>query len=217
MKLFLRLHLTYAGILPSFLGKAVSVWRSVGPPLTCGIKCTKAAYSMLFTCPQMFCVWLTLIFHPSLLNTGSAADVKYEQLCYGRSFRLPFDYTPPAFLGKLYFSPSNGGSSKLVMDKGEVSNIWGYNLSAKSLWHPFMAMRLNRIYLFDCPGWMCLCCPPFQTKDPRLQVFKDSVNFTMTERDGGTFSVSFGDNRPYNVITLKIWGEKITFGYILHI
>ncbi|XP_070818907.1 uncharacterized protein [Chaetodon trifascialis] len=51
---------------------------------------------------------------------GLSVAINSEELCYGRTFRLPFEYTPPVFKGKLYFTPSNGGSRRVVMDNGEA-------------------------------------------------------------------------------------------------
>ncbi|XP_076594598.1 uncharacterized protein LOC143325444 [Chaetodon auriga] len=51
---------------------------------------------------------------------GSSAGIDSEEVCYGSTFRLPFEYTPPVFRGRLYFTPSNGGSRRVVMDNGEA-------------------------------------------------------------------------------------------------
>lgn len=90
---------------------------------------------------------ITLIFNLFtcvFLIEGSSTGIKYEEVCYGRYLSFPFDYTPPRYNGPLYFTPSNGGSRKLLMDKGEVSSFWCYNSHYQpiSLWHPCMARRV---------------------------------------------------------------------------
>lgn len=64
------------------------------------------------------------------LIQGTTAGFKYEELCYGSDLKLPFDYTPPVFRGPLFFTPSGKGRGhrKLMMDNGEVSSSWCYNL-----------------------------------------------------------------------------------------
>lgn len=58
---------------------------------------------------------------------------------------------------------------------------------------------------------MYLFCPLIQAKDPRIEVFSDSVYFTdLKERDDGTYSISIDEDRQYDVIRLKILGENIT-------
>ncbi|XP_073343485.1 uncharacterized protein [Pagrus major] len=51
---------------------------------------------------------------------GSSAGVEYKDMCYGKSLRFPFRYTPPLFRGQLYFTPSDGGPRKLLLDDGKV-------------------------------------------------------------------------------------------------
>nr|XP_046262346.1 uncharacterized protein LOC124068277 isoform X2 [Scatophagus argus] len=53
---------------------------------------------------------------------GSSVGAAFEEICYGRDFRLPYDYTPPLYNGKLYFTPSKGGPRKLMMDNGEAKD-----------------------------------------------------------------------------------------------
>ncbi|XP_054647035.1 uncharacterized protein LOC129189438 isoform X2 [Dunckerocampus dactyliophorus] len=48
--------------------------------------------------------------------------IEYEELCYGRSYRFPFQYSPPIFTGKIYFTPRNRGSRRLVFDNGEAKH-----------------------------------------------------------------------------------------------
>ncbi|XP_041652825.1 uncharacterized protein LOC121515932 [Cheilinus undulatus] len=62
---------------------------------------------------------MLLFMTVSCLIFGSFAEIRYEELCYGRSLKLPFAYTPPLFQGQIYFTPSNGGPTKLLMEKGE--------------------------------------------------------------------------------------------------
>lgn len=113
---------------------------------------------MLFsTCPQMFCVWLIQLFLLHLfLIEGSSAGIQYEEVCYGGNFRLPFDYTPPVFNGQLYFTPSDGGSRRIVMDNGKVSSFWSYNLCyhqycyeshdpRSRIWQTPLQMRANEV------------------------------------------------------------------------
>ncbi|KAF1384645.1 hypothetical protein PFLUV_G00122350 [Perca fluviatilis] len=53
---------------------------------------------------------------------GSSAGFFEKSECYGKFLRFPFTYTPPRFNGQLYFTPKNGGSRKLVMDKDEAKD-----------------------------------------------------------------------------------------------
>lgn len=82
---------------------------------------------------------LTLIYSPYISSSsiflieGSSAGIEDTELCYGRRFKLPFDYMPPVFRGQIYFTPSNGGSRKLVMDNGEVSSFWSYNFTITNI------------------------------------------------------------------------------------
>ncbi|XP_068182300.1 uncharacterized protein [Antennarius striatus] len=49
----------------------------------------------------------------------SFAQSDRAQKCYGDSYTLPFRYSPLLFKDKLYFTPSTGGSRRLVLDKGK--------------------------------------------------------------------------------------------------
>ncbi|XP_035505416.2 uncharacterized protein LOC118319260 isoform X5 [Scophthalmus maximus] len=103
----------------------------------------------------------------------ASADIEHESLCYGSTFNLPVRFTPSDFRGQLYFTPSMGGSRKLLINDGEA-------------------------------------------KDPRLNISLGSVRLTdLTERDNGTFSISFGDESTNDIITLTIddCAEKITKYY----
>ncbi|KAM6952211.1 uncharacterized protein PEZ65_010451 [Lycodopsis pacificus] len=57
-----------------------------------------------------------------VLFGGSSSDVTPEEKCYGTSLTLPISYAPLFFNGQLYFTPTKGGSRKLLMDKGEAKN-----------------------------------------------------------------------------------------------
>ncbi|XP_078116829.1 uncharacterized protein LOC144524438 isoform X2 [Sander vitreus] len=57
-----------------------------------------------------------------VLFGGSSAEFFEKRMCYGRTLRLPFSFTPPLFNGQLYFTPKKGGSRKLVMDKDEAKD-----------------------------------------------------------------------------------------------
>ncbi|XP_031175527.1 uncharacterized protein LOC116064437 isoform X2 [Sander lucioperca] len=57
-----------------------------------------------------------------LFGGSSASEFFEKSMCYGRSLRLPFSFTPPLFNGQLYFTPKKGGSRKLVMDKDEAKD-----------------------------------------------------------------------------------------------
>ncbi|GLD53614.1 uncharacterized protein AKAME5_002836000, partial [Lates japonicus] len=65
---------------------------------------------------------LLLFVTVSSFFIGSFAGHENESKCYGDSLRFPFDYTPSVFRGKIYFTPSNGGSRKLLMDNGEAKD-----------------------------------------------------------------------------------------------
>ncbi|XP_040903429.1 uncharacterized protein LOC121188011 [Toxotes jaculatrix] len=65
---------------------------------------------------------LLLLVSVSSVFVGSSADVSYENLCYGRSLNFPFDYAPPVFHGMLFFTPSNGGPRKLMMNNAEAKD-----------------------------------------------------------------------------------------------
>ncbi|XP_041800145.1 uncharacterized protein LOC121611590 [Chelmon rostratus] len=65
---------------------------------------------------------LLLYMTVSCVLLGSSAGIQYEEVCYGGNFRLPFDYTPPVFNGQLYFTPSDGGSRRIVMDNGKAQD-----------------------------------------------------------------------------------------------
>ncbi|XP_047190407.1 uncharacterized protein LOC118319260 isoform X4 [Scophthalmus maximus] len=106
-------------------------------------------------------------------RSNASADIEHESLCYGSTFNLPVRFTPSDFRGQLYFTPSMGGSRKLLINDGEA-------------------------------------------KDPRLNISLGSVRLTdLTERDNGTFSISFGDESTNDIITLTIddCAEKITKYY----
>ncbi|XP_057706553.1 uncharacterized protein LOC130924167 isoform X2 [Corythoichthys intestinalis] len=45
--------------------------------------------------------------------------MEYE-VCYGASFRLPYQYAAPGFTGKLYFSPKHGEGRRLLLENGKA-------------------------------------------------------------------------------------------------
>ncbi|TKS72398.1 hypothetical protein D9C73_006472 [Collichthys lucidus] len=51
---------------------------------------------------------------------GSSTCLELVENCYGKTYRLPFQYTPPLFRAKLYFTPNKGGSLKLLTENGEA-------------------------------------------------------------------------------------------------
>ncbi|KAK5897111.1 hypothetical protein CesoFtcFv8_010202 [Champsocephalus esox] len=64
----------------------------------------------------MLLLYLTL----SCVTFGSSfAHLENTKKCYGSFLKMPFMYIPPIFDGQMFFTPSNGGSRKLVMDKRE--------------------------------------------------------------------------------------------------
>lgn len=73
--------------------------------------CDLPQYSLYLFLPDMF--WIQ----------GSSAGVRNEEICYGRYMSFPTRYTPGLFRGQLYFTPSDGGPRKLLMDNGEVSSF----------------------------------------------------------------------------------------------
>ncbi|XP_030000588.1 uncharacterized protein LOC115426617 isoform X2 [Sphaeramia orbicularis] len=45
-----------------------------------------------------------------------------EEQCYGSTYRLPFTYTPRLFFGQLFFTPSNGGDKRLVLQNKKLQD-----------------------------------------------------------------------------------------------
>ncbi|XP_061901958.1 wu:fc21g02 isoform X2 [Entelurus aequoreus] len=48
--------------------------------------------------------------------------VTHEELCFGQAYRFPFQYTPPLFTGKIYFTPKGSESKRLLVDNGEAKD-----------------------------------------------------------------------------------------------
>ncbi|XP_061643448.1 uncharacterized protein LOC133484611 [Phyllopteryx taeniolatus] len=100
---------------------------------------------------------LAFLLLPCFFRCGSSST-QYE-LCYGGIFRFPFDYSPPGFTGKLYFTPKNGEGRRLVFENGKaVDPRLKVTFASLSLEHvtekdngyfsvPFGSMFLNRISL----------------------------------------------------------------------
>ncbi|XP_030252209.1 uncharacterized protein LOC115568769 [Sparus aurata] len=63
---------------------------------------------------MLFNIFLFCVFY------GSSVDGEYVDECYGRSFRLPIEYTPPLYEGPVYFTPRNGGPRKLLLGNGQA-------------------------------------------------------------------------------------------------
>ncbi|XP_023131221.2 uncharacterized protein LOC111571996 [Amphiprion ocellaris] len=59
---------------------------------------------------------LLVLFTVSTLFLGSSAD--HYKVCYGESFSLPSDITPPLYQGPVILMPSRGGPMRTVMDNG---------------------------------------------------------------------------------------------------
>ncbi|XP_071313939.1 uncharacterized protein [Trachinotus anak] len=65
---------------------------------------------------------LLLLMTVSALLLGVSSGLKQERECYGRSLKLPDTYAPPFFYGQLYFTPSKGGSRRLLLDNGQAKD-----------------------------------------------------------------------------------------------
>ncbi|XP_061755908.1 wu:fc21g02 [Nerophis ophidion] len=48
--------------------------------------------------------------------------VTHEELCFGQTYRFPFQYTPPLFTGKIYFTPKGSSIRRLLVDNGEAKD-----------------------------------------------------------------------------------------------
>ncbi|XP_044220676.1 uncharacterized protein LOC122991107 [Thunnus albacares] len=110
---------------------------------------------------------------PHFLLIEGSDDVIETEVCYGRNVYIPFDYVPTFYPERMYFTPSKGGSRKIIMENGEA-------------------------------------------KDPRLRVSRTSLTLTdLTERDDGTFSVSFSIGRIFDILKVKILecAEKVKRSY----
>ncbi|XP_040031172.2 uncharacterized protein LOC120818287 isoform X2 [Gasterosteus aculeatus] len=65
-----------------------------------------------------------LLFYATVVSAlfGGSSSVRPEVKCNGGSLTFPIHLTPPLFNGQLYFTPSTGGRSRLLMDKGEAKH-----------------------------------------------------------------------------------------------
>ncbi|XP_073342579.1 uncharacterized protein [Pagrus major] len=69
--------------------------------------------------------WFTdMLFHIflSCVLFGSSVDGVYVEECYGRSVRLPTEFTLLHYKGPMYFTPRKGGPRKLLMDNGQAKD-----------------------------------------------------------------------------------------------
>ncbi|XP_059202102.1 uncharacterized protein LOC131981703 [Centropristis striata] len=64
----------------------------------------------------LFCVAVSCVLF------GSDARLTHEAQCLGRSIKFPLLYSPPAFKGRMYFTPSSGGPRKVIMDNAELKD-----------------------------------------------------------------------------------------------
>ncbi|XP_023252001.1 uncharacterized protein LOC111646677 [Seriola lalandi dorsalis] len=66
---------------------------------------------------------LLLYMTVSSLFIGSSAAITEEHLCYGGNLKIPFpSISPHLFSRQLYFTPKEGGSRKLLLDKEEAKD-----------------------------------------------------------------------------------------------
>ncbi|XP_077389134.1 uncharacterized protein LOC144026364 [Festucalex cinctus] len=82
---------------------------------------------------------LAFLLLPCFLSGSFGAQ--YE-VCYGKTFRFPFDSSPPVFTGKLYFSPRNGENRKLVYDDGKAIDP-RFKVTSRSLSLPHVTEKDN--------------------------------------------------------------------------
>ncbi|MEQ2289231.1 hypothetical protein AMECASPLE_030852 [Ameca splendens] len=54
---------------------------------------------------------------------GASAGLLQEKACYGSKVKLPDNINRPLNKGLLYFTPSNGGERKILMEDGKVSSL----------------------------------------------------------------------------------------------
>ncbi|KAL6117691.1 uncharacterized protein ACO6RY_15423 [Pungitius sinensis] len=59
-----------------------------------------------------------LLFYATVVSVllGGLSSLQFESKCFGSSLTFPFYLGPPLFYGQLYFTPSTGGPSHLMMD-----------------------------------------------------------------------------------------------------
>ncbi|MED6251503.1 hypothetical protein ATANTOWER_031742 [Ataeniobius toweri] len=53
---------------------------------------------------------------------GASAGLLQEKACYGSEVKLPDNINPPLNKGLLYFTPSNGGERKILMEDGKAKD-----------------------------------------------------------------------------------------------
>ncbi|XP_019222001.1 uncharacterized protein LOC100694395 isoform X2 [Oreochromis niloticus] len=54
----------------------------------------------------------------SIVFFGSSSGIQTDEVCYGRRWQFPSNYTPLRYTGPIYFTQSNGGSVKVVINNG---------------------------------------------------------------------------------------------------
>ncbi|XP_057706968.1 uncharacterized protein LOC130924422 isoform X2 [Corythoichthys intestinalis] len=64
-------------------------------------------------------MFLAFLLLPCFLWVPGTIGKEYE-VCYGASFRIPSQYAPPGFTKKLYFTPKNGGTKRLLLENGQA-------------------------------------------------------------------------------------------------
>ncbi|XP_028315584.1 uncharacterized protein LOC114471166 isoform X2 [Gouania willdenowi] len=66
-------------------------------------------------------MWLAFLTLCGFLFSSSAAD-EIQEKCYGNSLTLPSKYAPAVYKGQLYFTPSNGGPQRLMLENGKAKD-----------------------------------------------------------------------------------------------
>ncbi|XP_077433828.1 uncharacterized protein LOC144058974 [Vanacampus margaritifer] len=76
-----------------------------------------------------------------------------HEVCYGKTFRFPYDSTPAIFTGKLYFTPSNGeGGRKLVFENGKALDP-RFKVTSKSLSLPHVTEKDDGKFSIPLSSW----------------------------------------------------------------
>lgn len=66
------------------------------------------------------CLFFSCIF----LIKGSSSGIQTDEVCYGRRWQFPSNYIPSRYTGPIYFTETNTGSKKVVINNGMVSSLY---------------------------------------------------------------------------------------------
>ncbi|XP_004545450.3 uncharacterized protein LOC101464849 [Maylandia zebra] len=88
----------------------------------------------------------------SIVFFGSSSGIQTDEVCYGRRWQFPSNYIPSRYTGPIYFTETNTGSKKVVINNGMAKDT-RFRVSPGSIYLTDVEKRDEGIYSVSSGGY----------------------------------------------------------------